>query len=220
MKKVFTIDINDEPLIQTSTGKRQATITYTGKRYVYAEVCMLINKTYALVHASDTNTKEDAQIAHERLTQEEGRVIMLIDAEENPITACIITDQYTMTVDNYTEVLPNGTTWTYDYPQDPGLRDIFDIINATFDPETKNYRYKYLDAGITDEEFIASIDDMIKVIDETTELNEYTEGELPKIAVFREELESFKDTIDGSILNHKLIIPLNPLFLPPEAPAE
>jgi hypothetical protein len=220
MKKVFTIDINDEPLIQTSTGKRQATITYTGKRYVYTEVCMLINKTYALVHASDTNTEEDAQIAHERLTQEEGRVIMLIDAEENPITACIITDQYTMTVDNYVEELPNGTTWTYDYPEDPGLRDIFDIINATFDPETKNYSYKYLDAEITDEEFIASIDDMIKVIDETTELNEYTEEELPKIAVFREELESFKDTIDGSILNHKLIIPLNPLFLPPEAPAE
>jgi hypothetical protein len=220
MKKVFTIDINDEPLIQTSTGQRQATITYTGKRYVYTEVCMLINKTYALVHASDTNTEEDEQIAQNRLTQEEGRVIMLIDAEENPITACIITDQYTMTVDNYVEELPNGNTWTYDYPQDPGLRDIFDIINATFDPETKNYSYKYLEQGVTDEEFIKSIDDMIKVIDETMELNEYTDEELPKITAYRAELENFKDTVDGTILNHKLILPMNPLLLPPIAPTE
>lgn len=220
MKKVFTIDINDEPLIQTSTGKRQATITYTGKRYIYVEVCMLINKTYALVHASDTNTEEDERIAQERLTQEEGRVIMLIDAEENPITACIITDQYTMTVDNYVEELPNGTTWTYDYPHDPGLRDVFDIINATFDPETKNYNYKYLDAEMTDEEFIKSIDDIIATIDEAKENNEYTAEELPKIAKYREDLTSFKNTIDGSILNHKLIIPLNPLAPAPEDPAE
>lgn len=216
MKKVFTIDINDEPLIQTSTGQRQATITYIGKRYVYAEVCMLINKTYALVHASDADTEEDKQIAHERLTQQEGRVIMLIDAEENPITACIITEQYTMTVDNYVETLPTGTTWTYDYPQDPGLRDIFDITNATFDPKTKNYNYKYLEQGVTDEEFAASIDDMIKIIDETAALNEYTEEELPKITGYRTELVNFKNTIDGTILNHKLIIPMNPLFLLPE----
>jgi len=218
MKKVFTIDINDEPLIQTSTGKRQATITYTGGRYVYTEVCMLINKTYALVHASDTNTEEDEQIAQERLTQQEGRVILLIDAEENPITACIITDQYTMKVDNYAEELPNGTTWTYDYPQDPGLRDIFDIINATFDPETKNYGYKYIDFGSTTEQFIESIDDMIKVIDDAVE--EYTEEELVKIMQYREDLVNFKDTIDGTIACHKLIIPMNPLLVPLDTPAE
>lgn len=214
MKKVFTININNEPLIQTSTGKRQATIIYTGKRYVYTEVCMLINKTYALVHASDTNTEEDEQIAHERLTQEEGRVIMLIDAEENPITACIITDQYTMTVDNYVEELPNGTTWTYDYPEDTGLRDVFDIINATFDPETKNYSYNYIDFGSSTAEFIASIDGMIKVVDDA--VDEFTEEELVKMMQYRGELVKFKDTIDGTILCHKLILPLHPLLFPVE----
>jgi hypothetical protein len=218
MKKVFTIDINDEPLIQTSTGKRQATVTYTGKRYVYTEVCMLINKTYALVHASDTNTEEDEQIAQERLTQQEGRVIMLIDAEENPITVCVITDEYTMKVDNYTEELSNGDTWTYEYPSDLGLRDIFDIINATFDPETKNYGYKYIDFGSNTEEYIASIDDMIKVVDDAVE--EYTEEDLVKMMQYREDLVTFRDSIDGSILPHKLIMPANPLLVPPDAPAE
>jgi len=214
MRKVFTIDINDEPLVETSTGKRQATITYTGGRYVYTEVCTLINKTYALVHMSDTNTEEDNQIAQDRLTLEEGRVIMVIDANENPITACIITDQYTMSVEDYTEELPNGQTYVYEYGEDPGLRDIFDITNATFDPETKNYTFGYIYNELTFEEYVKSIQDLIDVIDQSFEDNDYTESDTAVLNEYKKTLEEFKAAYDGSIASHKLAIPLNPLLNP------
>jgi hypothetical protein len=205
MNKVHKFTINDEPFVDTSTGVREATLIYKGGRYVYAEVCTETNKIQAPVHMSDTPDMETAQ---DRRTEMDTRVIGEIDADTNPIAAAIIIDSfYHIEIPTYVEELPDGTTYTNEYPDTCKLNEVYDITNMTFDIEAKDFNYKFNSATVTDEEFIESIDAQLTHVENCLEENSYTEDQLTSIEEFKLQLIALKDSYDGSVKHWKIGFP-------------
>lgn len=205
MKLTKTITINDEPLVSTSTGLRTAELTYTGKRYVYVEADKDTHKIMAMVHMSD---EPEMEIALERLTQDDSRVIIEIDAIEKTIAACLISDDYELAVDNYSETLPDGTVWEYNYGDKPNLKEIYDYFNMEFDAETGDFvEYKFDENDISDDDFLNTIDSNIAWIDECIETNTYTESNLAQIQEHRQKLVDLKESYDGTVKHWKFEFP-------------
>jgi hypothetical protein len=205
MNKVHKFTINDEPMVEASTGKREATLIYKGGRYVYAEVCTETGKIQAPVHNSDT---PEMEVALERLTLMDTRKIIAIDAEENPIAAALIEDcHYTLEIPNYTEVLPSGETYSYEYSDTAKLNEIYDVSNLKFNLEKNDFEYKFFINDISDEEFIQSIDSQLEHIANQLEENSYSESQLAEIDSFKQELEELKESYDGSVKHWKIGFP-------------
>ena len=163
-----------------------------------------------MVHASDA--PED-NIAEERLTPEEGRVICHIDASQTPLLAAIVTNNYTLFVDDYEEILPNGEKYEYKYPEENSLKEIYDIVNFKFDAEKGDFEeYIYLTNDITDEQFIKTTSELLDHIDDNKKDNDYTEEELAQIEKFKEEVQHILDTYDGSVKHWKFQFPVCLVF--------
>jgi hypothetical protein len=205
MNKVYKFKINDEPFVNTSTGKREATLIYKGSRYVYAEVCTETGKIQAPVHMSETTDLETAQ---ERRTVMDTRVIVEIDADENPIAAAIILDSfYHIEIPTYIEELPDGTTYTYNYPDTCKFNEVYDVINMTFDVEKNDFNYQFNSATVSDEQFIESIDAQLIHIEDCLKENSYTESQLTAIEEFKQKLLNLKESYDGSVKHWKFEFP-------------
>jgi hypothetical protein len=205
MNKIHTFVINDEPLIDKSTGLRTATLIYKGGRFVYAEVCTETGKIQAPVHTSD---EPEMQVALERLTLMDTRKIIVIDADVNPVAAAIIEDcHYSLEIPNYVEDLPNGKQFVYEYSDAVKLGEIYDIPNMAFDLEKNDFNYRYMINDITDEEYIQSIDAQLTFIDDQLLENSYTDSQMVKINDFKQSLLDLKSTYDGSIKHWKIQFP-------------
>lgn len=206
MNKVHTFDINDEPFVNVSTGKRQATLIYKGPRYVYAELDIELKRIQAPVHASE---EPELEIAEERLTQEPTRKIICIDADENPIAAAIIwgTSSYTLEIPKYVEELSDGTEYVYDYGEDPSLDDIFDLKNMDFNFEENDFEYTYDINDVSDEDFIQSVDYILEHIAIQLKENSYSPSQLTEINDFKAKVTAIKENYDGSIKHWKFEFP-------------
>jgi len=205
MNKIHKFKINDEPLVEKSTGKREATLIYKGGRYVYAEVCTETGKIQAPVHTSDS---PEMEVALERLTQMDTRKIVVIDADENPLAAAIIEDShYNLEIPNYVEELPNGEKFVYEYSDTVKLNEIYDIINMKFDIEKNDFEYKFLINDITDEDYLKSVDSQLEYIEDQLKENDYTESQLEEINEFKQKLSAIKQSYDGSIKHWKFPFP-------------
>lgn len=212
MRKQVTFYINDEPLVATATEQRQATITYEGPRYLYVEYCSEEQTVTAPVHMSD---EPEMEAAEERRTQLDCRSIIEIDAQNDGIfTHCVyMPTMYRLSIPDYTETLPNGDEYTYEYPDDPSLDDIYDLKNMTFDPETKDFIWIYDVNDITEEEFIESIDDALSSINDDIDEGIFDADDMVKVNEYKAALTEFKESYDGSIKHWKLEFPvleLNP----------
>lgn len=210
MRKQVTFYINDEPLVATATEKRQATITYDGPRYLYVEYCSDECCVMAPVHQSE---EPELEVAEERRTIDECRSIIEIDARDNVFTVCaFMPTMYKLSIPDYTETLPDGTEYTYEYNDDPTLDDIYDMKNMKFDPETKDFKEWLYDINdISDEEFIQSIDDAIASANDDINDGFVDESDLPKMAAHITELEQLKEDyttgIYGPVPHWKLGFP-------------
>ena len=216
MRKQVTFYINDEPLLATATEQRQATLTWDGPRYLYVEYCSDEECVMAPVHWSEEPEPEEAE---ERRTMDECRQIIELDVHENLFAMCVfMPTDYRMTVPDYTETLPDGTVYSFEYPDDPNLDDVYDIKNMKFDPTTKDFKEWLYDVNdISDEEFVESIDGALVsiqddiddgFIDESdmTTVNEY-------IAKLNELKESYTTGVYGPVQHWKIDFPtldLNP----------
>jgi hypothetical protein len=205
MNKVHTFKINDEPLVDKSTGIREATLVYKGGRYVYAEVCTETGKIQAPVHTSDT---PEMEVALDRLTQMETRKIIVIDANENPVAAAIIEDShYDLKIPNYVEELPSGEQFIYEYSETVKLNEIYDVNNMKFNLEKNDFEYKYVINDITDEAYIESIDSQLSYISDQLAENTYSESQLAEIDEFKQKLLALKASYDGSVKHWKFPFP-------------
>lgn len=197
MKKTVTFYINDEPLSPTATEQRQATIKYDGPRYLYLEYCTDEECVMAPVHWSE---EPELEVAEERRTIDDCRVILELDAQDTvfPI-AVMLNTTYKMTIDNYTETLPDGEVYTFEYPEDPDLDSIYDIKNMRFNPETKDYDEWLYDVNdVTDEEFLESIDGALQSVNDDIDEGEFTEEEMVAVNAYKAELNQLKiDYVTG-----------------------
>lgn len=206
MNKVHTFNINDEPFVNVSTGKRQATLIYKGPRYVYAELDIELEKIQAPVHASE---EPELEAAEERLTIDPTRKIICIDADENPIAAAIIwgSSCYTLGIPTYKETLPDGNEYVYDYGEEPHLDDIFDIKNMIFIDEKNDFDYTYDINNVTDEDFIESVENVLTYIEDQLKQNSYSESQMTEINEFKSKLVAIKESYDGSVKHWKFEFP-------------
>jgi len=210
MNKVHKFKINDEPFVDKSTGKREATLIYKGGRYVYVEVCTETGKIQAPVHFSDVSEME---VALDRLTQIDTRKIVEIDADKNPIAAAIIEDShYSLEIPKYVEILPNGDEYVFEYPENSKFNEIYDIHNMTFDIEKQDFDYKFLVNDISDEDFIHTIEVQLESIDAQLKENSYSDSQMAEIEKFKQELIDLKDSYDGSVKHWKIGYPVCSVF--------
>lgn len=212
MRKQVTFYINDEPLVATATEKRQATIAYEGPRYLYVEYCTDECHVTAPVHWSD---EPELEVAEERRTIDDCRVIIELDAEDSIFPICaFMPTLYKLSIPNYTETLLDGSTYTYEYSDDPSLDDIYDLKNMKFDPEAKDFAEWLYDINeISDDEFIESIDAALTSVQDDIDEGAFDPEDMTKVNAYIAELNALKESYDGSIKHWKLQFPhleLNP----------
>jgi hypothetical protein len=207
MKIEKEIVINDEPLLPVSTGKRKARLTYTGPKYLYLEYDNVSKKIQVLMHTSETPELEQAK---EKLTPIDGREVIVIDAEDKTIAATFFWSNYTLSVDQYTEELPNGEIYTYEYSQSTTIGEIFNFLNMEWNVEKNDFNeYKFVIAGVTPSEMISSTDLLIEKINlalvENTTLT--VENKL-EIQEYADKLLKFKSDVESGIPHWKLAFPV------------
>ena len=165
----------------------------------------------APVHWSD---EPEPEAAEERRTIDECRVIVELDAQDSIFPHCVFMPTMSkVSIPDYTETLPNGDEYTYEYSDDPTLDDIYDIKNMTFDLETKNFEWVYDINDIDDEEFIQSINDAIESVQDDIDDGLFDESDMGLVNAYKTELTTLRDTYDGSIKHWKIefpILELNP----------
>jgi hypothetical protein len=210
MRKKVTFYINDEPLVATATEQRQATITYEGPRYLYVEYCSDECHVMAPVHWSD---EPEPEVAEERRTIDDCRSIIELDAQDSIFPICVFMPTlYKLSIPDYTEELPDGNTFAYEYPPEPTLDDIYDLKNMEFDPETKDFKEWLYDINdISDDEYVQSIDDAIASANDDINDGFVDESDLPKMTAFIAELEQLKEDyttgIYGPVQHWKIDFP-------------
>jgi YD repeat-containing protein len=206
MKIKQEITINDEPLIVESTGKRTATLTYNGPKFLYIEYDNISKKLLTVTHISETPDMEEALT---KLTPIEGREIIEISAEENIIAASYLWSVYTLEVENYEEELEDGETYRYEYTGEPKLGEIFDLHNMTWDKDKQDYeKYKFVLHSCTDEEILNSIEGIKeKVQTALVENTALTDAEKEILENYITQLNVTKDKINSGIENWKVAFP-------------
>jgi len=206
MKFKQEITINDEPLFVESTGKRTATLTYNGPKFLYVEYDNISKKLLTVTHISESPDMEEAL---NRLTPIEGREIVELSAEENIIAASYLWNVYTLEVENYEEVLEGGELYKYEYTGEPKLGEIFDLHNMTWDKDKQDYEeYKFVLHSCTDEVILNSIEVIKeKVQTALVENTTLTDAEKEILENYITQLNVTKDKINSGIENWKVAFP-------------
>jgi hypothetical protein len=208
MKNSKTVQINDEPYSKNSTGIRSAVINYEGPRYHYFEVSKSQKKIMAYVHSSNTS---DLQTALERCNRgNDDLVCVELDAEENLLPICAYTSfKVNVQIPKYTETLPDGTKWEYEYFEEGplALNVTFDFPKMEFDPETKDFVEVKFKGHSPEETFLQGIDSKISDVTAALEENTYSEEDLEKITAYKDALVQFRADYDGTVKFWKLKIP-------------
>jgi hypothetical protein len=207
MKIKKEIIINDEPMISTSTGIRKAVLTYTGPRYLYLEYDQIDKVVQVVMHISEI---PDLETAKEKLTQIEGRVISTIDAEENIIAAAYFWTNYSLEVENYTETLPNGEVYTFEYSTDPNIGEIFDFLKMQWNVEKNDFdEYKFITNPVSDLEIIESINLISgKVSTALVENTSLSDTERTEIQTYIAKLTEFKSNVEQGSEHWKMSFPI------------
>lgn len=209
MKVTKQIRINDEPWSAADTGKRTATLVYTGPKYLYLEYCGVTDKVLTLTHF--TESSPDLAGALEKLTPIEGRSIVEINAETSTIAAAYFWDHYELIVADYVEKLENGETYTYAYSSpSPKLGEIFDFYKMTWGLETGDFdEYKFMLPACSESEMLESINTIIaKIQDSLANNTSLTDAERNSITVYIGELNKFKADMAAGVESYKMGFPI------------
>lgn len=208
MKIEKEIVINDEPYVATTTGKRKVVLTYEGPRYLYVEWDRPTQKLLVVTHISESSP--DMQGALPKLTPIEGREIVEIDAETNTIAAANLFGIHTIAVGDYVEKLENGETWTYQYPTNAILSDVFNFNAMTWVKEKGDYNeYIYHLAPNTDDQMKESVNMIIeKVSLAVRENKDLSEEQLKIVNQYLVDLITYRDNLGKGVENWKMVFPI------------
>lgn len=205
-----SIQINDEPFLEDSTGVRSAAVKYTGHAYVYVEASKSTGKILTRIYSSDVQDMEKA-LEHCN-TGDEDLVCVELNPNDNLLEICFtpgITSKIEVIVPKYTETLPDGTEWELEYlnTEVVALYDIFNVQQMVFDIGTKKFQELKFKTHISDENFLKSIDASIERVSVALEENTYSEEDLEKITAYKDALVQFRADYDGTVKFWKLKIP-------------
>lgn len=202
------IIINDEPWIAEATGKRTATLTYNGPRYVYLEYDTERDEVMALAHISESTP--DMEGALEKLTPLDTRIMLEIDAEERLIIAAHFWDIYTLEVEKYVEELADGSTYTYEYNETPKLGEIFSFHNIVWDAEKNDFEtYPFVVSATTDKDMEESVNVITeKIKNALVENTALTDEEKSGLNDYLKKLAKFKKNLSSGIEHWKMEFPI------------
>lgn len=197
MKIKYTFDINDEPHTSVSTGKRQATITYTGPRFLYVEVCSELEKALVVVHSTDS--EPDLDTALERLSAIDSRSIIEIDGSQQPLVASIISGFYSLEIPDYEEELPNGTVYKHAHCDTPDISEIFNIHSMKFDIEKKDFvEYLYHVIPTTKDDMVVAVEMILEKVEAALAdpLKGFTDEEVAALNTYKDQLNAYITDIE------------------------
>lgn len=200
------IDINDEPFSSEVTGKRQVKIIYNGPRYIYLEIDEL-SRVQAVMHISEN--APDEKTAMQKLSMIAGRQLCEVDAEKTLIAACHFWNSYTLEIDEYSETLSNGETYTHTYGGQPNVYDVWDFNQMTWNAAKKDFDiYKFIESPVSQQVMIESCDILIsKVQQAVVENGSLTAEEKSLLNDYVIQINQFKAKVHSGIKHYKLVFP-------------
>lgn len=139
--KNFTYNLPDEPGVTTTNNNEVVNAVYTGPRYIY-------------VFLEEDNTPSQ----HSIITDESGEDFVpmpgltkvKIDAEEDPLMACLFKqDSFSIsdTITDREETLSNGETWSYGWPMDLA---VFDYSTISYENDSWTVDFESWEDGWTE----------------------------------------------------------------------
>jgi hypothetical protein len=197
MKKSFVIQIPDEPFKNSFVQGKTVNAEYYGPRYLLLAVDKSTKTVEYVAQASD----ESADVFNLEEYKDVPDVDHVsIDASENLLEAAYITNQYTNEkVEDYTETLPNGDVWTYDYPDGNGiLSDFWHVNDIKYDITTRLFTHpSFHYHALTRSRFFDSVNWHITTIGAALEdrKNTYSVEERDKLESFKTRLTNLETTM-------------------------
>lgn len=201
------IDINDEPFSATSTGKRKVKVLYNGPRYIYLEVDEL-STVQAVMHSSEN--MPESHIASQKLTPIPGREVIELDADKTTIAACHFWNSYTLEVEDYSETLPNGKIYSFEYSDQPLIGEIWDFNRMKWNSSKKDFdTYKFLECPVSQQQILESCDLIqSKVQIAVVENGTLTADQRSSLNDYIIQVNQFKADVNSGIKHWKLPFPV------------
>jgi len=208
-EKEFTITIPDEPFKDSTDLGKTVTCVYQGPRYVVIEVDPYTGRCESAVGYY----RKSENINLNKFYRGDECKIILIDAEVNPFPAAYITHRYRVPdeIENYVFTHNGEVTWTYDYPENGIIDDVFVPNQMVYDFSSETFRNPpFVDHGMTAEEFWDGLENLIKSYEDE-------ESESQECKDYITTLKSLKTNYEG-IDHWKIPFPINDPFMDEETP--
>lgn len=148
MEKVFNFVYPDEPLKTTTENNNNVEIKYYGPRYILVQ---LYKDNMSVSYASD-NYEDVYQVM--RSYDHDDHKYRIIDADESPIIASILTEEYDHDpVPVWEEELPDGSFWSFPWDSNNMINHCIKESSIKWDLENNKLRtFEFIEPTSTREE--------------------------------------------------------------------
>jgi hypothetical protein len=186
MKKVFTTVLPDEPYKTTTKKNITVECTYDGPRYLLLRIVAETGLVYAIDEEEEDLERIDVMKIAQHNLDGEGHYQVVLDAMEHTWEAAHVTGYYTHApFDDYTETLPDGSTWTYHYDDEgSAVEQPFYVNDLHYNKETDTWtRPRYRSHAVSKKDFWASVNSQIETYTALLagDTRTYTKEQLDKI---------------------------------------
>jgi hypothetical protein len=204
--KQFTVNVPNEPFSSSTSDGKTVTCTYEGARY-----CVISTKDGKVQTHEGYFESADDYNASDFVDDE--MEYHLIDADAHPMEISFLTDRYTNEdIDNYSETLPTGEVYEYDYPNETGVLDVIYnrwSPNWSYNADTDTFSgLEYETSAITQEQFDAAIANHLELI-ANIDMSKQDEAMTTAINEYKAFFDNVATTYDG-VAPFKIPFPLAP----------
>lgn len=204
ISRLFSYDIADDYLAQTSELRKTATWTYQGPDKIWVFVNTDTNKLYG---SNFYTLEQDGPT----IPTPEGHTKLEIDCGSNPLFCTLIGASVPVdgaSLPQYTEDLPNGEV--YSRPFHPMPDHTYNFREATYNPENEGWSYPWKETWVTwDQLRVVVARQLAEVTLELTQLADLPANMISQLEAYKSELENFETTWAGYEA-YKVWIPNHP----------
>jgi hypothetical protein len=204
IRKQFIYELADDYLEQTNNLKKSAEWTYVGPDKIWIFVK---TETNILNTSNYFTLEEDGPVVPTPIDCTK----LEIDCSSDPLFCTLVGAGEPVdgaTLPQYTEQLPNGEV--YSRPLNPMPDHTYDINEATYDPEMKQWNYSWKETWVTWDDLKTIVARQLADLElELRKITDLPQSMRTKLEAYKLELENFETTWAGYAA-YKVWPPIHP----------
>jgi hypothetical protein len=175
----FTVAIPDEPYTQSFTQNKSIEITYTGPNFLVITYDANNNR----VQAADGYFNNESDIDLSNFADDKFQ-FAVVNAANHTLECAIITDYYEHeTIDPYTETIPTGEEFVFNYAVNGILDDLFTRWELRYYPETNSFStLDYKSFPTSKEQFLDSLTNHINLMTVQKQIETENDADADRLA--------------------------------------